>query len=61
MRQKHNSIYKSKYTRSFLSHKSIVWVGSKAGRGVNGHRAKIQGPVYTGMHLRDKQAVLGTT
>ena len=61
MRQKHNTIYKSKYTLFFLSRKFIVWVGSKAGREVNGHRAKIQGPVYTGMHPRDKRAVLGTT
>ena len=26
MRQKHNTIYKSKYTHFFLSRKSIVWV-----------------------------------
>ena len=62
IRQKNNSIYKSKvHAVFFISRKSIGWAGSKVGREVNGHRAKIQGPVHKGMDWCDKQAVRGTT
>ena len=62
MRQKRNRIFKSKVHAFFiLSRKSIEWVGSKAGREVNGHRAKIQGPVHMEISPSDKQAALGTT
>ena len=66
MQQKKNNIYKSKaHSVFFQSHKSIGWVGSMAGREVNGHRARMQGPVHepvcTRMYPCDKWAVLGTT